>query len=152
MHFQRVFSPECTCGKPDFENRIHHWDTDPTGILGCDFAGVVEEIGPGISKKWKKGDRIAGFAHGVNPSRPEEGAFAEYALIKGDAAIKVLDNVSLEEAATLPIGLITNGLILYQNMHFPLPDAPRGTEKRPPFLVYGASSATGTLAVQFAKL
>jgi hypothetical protein len=33
--------------------------------IGCDYAGVVEEIGPKVSKKWKQGDRIAGFVHGA---------------------------------------------------------------------------------------
>lgn len=33
-------------------------------LLGCDFAGIVVEIGKGVEKEWKKGDRIAGMAHG----------------------------------------------------------------------------------------
>lgn len=32
--------------------------------LGCDYAGIVEEVGPKVSKPFKKGDRVAGFAHG----------------------------------------------------------------------------------------
>lgn len=31
----------------------------------CDYAGVVEEVGPGVTKPLKKGDRICGFAHGA---------------------------------------------------------------------------------------
>jgi NADPH:quinone reductase-like Zn-dependent oxidoreductase len=31
---------------------------------GCDYAGVVEEVGPSVTKPFKKGDRIAGFAGG----------------------------------------------------------------------------------------
>lgn len=30
----------------------------------CDYAGVVEEVGPGVTKPLKKGDRVCGFAHG----------------------------------------------------------------------------------------
>lgn len=50
------------------------------GLLGCDFAGTVEEIGNTVTKKWTKGDRVAGVAHGGNYVRPEDGAFAEYAI------------------------------------------------------------------------
>ena len=50
----------------------------PGSTLGCDFAGVVEEIGPKVTKQWKKGDRIAAFVHGGNYNEPEDGCFAEY--------------------------------------------------------------------------
>lgn len=37
---------------------------DPGTIVGCDYAGIVEHVGSGESNRFKKGDRIAGFAHG----------------------------------------------------------------------------------------
>ena len=37
---------------------------EPGTIVGCDYAGVVEQVGSGGSTRFKKGDRIAGFAHG----------------------------------------------------------------------------------------
>jgi NADPH:quinone reductase-like Zn-dependent oxidoreductase len=30
------------------------------GLSGCDYAGIVEEVGAEVTKKFKKGDRIAG--------------------------------------------------------------------------------------------
>jgi NADPH:quinone reductase-like Zn-dependent oxidoreductase len=38
--------------------------TEPGAKLGCDYVGVVEEVGSGVPKAFKKGDRVAGFAHG----------------------------------------------------------------------------------------
>ncbi len=36
--------------------------------LGCDFAGVVEGVGSGVTKSWTKGDRVCGWVLG-NVSR-----------------------------------------------------------------------------------
>ena len=33
-------------------------------IVGCDFSGIVEEVGTAVTKPFKKGNRVAGFAHG----------------------------------------------------------------------------------------
>ena len=37
---------------------------DPGTIVGCDYAGIVEQVGSEGSNRFKKGDRIAGLAHG----------------------------------------------------------------------------------------
>lgn len=41
---------------------------DDGTLVGCDWAGTVEEIGPKVKKAFKKGDRVAGFAHGGESS------------------------------------------------------------------------------------
>lgn len=33
-------------------------------IFGCDYAGIVEEVGNAVTIDLKKGDRVAGFTHG----------------------------------------------------------------------------------------
>lgn len=123
---------------------------NPGATVGCDYAGVVEEVGSAVQKKFSKGDRIAGFSHGVNSANKEDGCFAQYALSKGDVQMKVPDSLSTEDAATLGVGVTTVGQGLYQSLKLPLPTEPA---KQPfPVLIYGASTATGTLAVQYAKL
>jgi NADPH:quinone reductase-like Zn-dependent oxidoreductase len=77
------------------------------GVVGCDYVGVVEQVGPKVTKQFAKGDRIAGFVHGSNKVRPEGGAFAEYIIAKGDVQIKVPENLSDVEAATLGVGVAT---------------------------------------------
>ena len=37
-------------------------------LVGVDYAGIVEEVGKDVTRKFKKGDRIAGFAHGGESS------------------------------------------------------------------------------------
>lgn len=126
-------------------------------IAGCDYAGVVEAVGPMVSKDWKKGDRVAGFVHGCNLVRPESGAFAEYVLAKGDIQFRIPDFMSFEAASTLGVGLTTVGQNLYQYLQLPSPrrkplidgcpsDGPPET-----ILIYGGATATGSLAIQLAK-
>jgi len=89
-----------------------------------------------------------------NDLEPEDGTFAEYIVVKGDVAMHIPDNISFEEAATLGSGICTNALGLYRYLELPLLTFPL-EEKRsdgPPLLIYGGSSASGTLAIQFAKL
>jgi hypothetical protein len=33
-------------------------------VVGCDYSGIVVEVGPAVRRAFKKGDRVAGFGHG----------------------------------------------------------------------------------------
>ena len=110
--------------------------------VGCDFSGVIEEVGSKVQKQWKKGDRIASFTHGVNAIEPEDGCFAEYCVAKGDLGLKIPDNTTDEEASTLGVGISTVGQGLYQSLGLPLPGSGKANEY---LLVYGGSTATGSL-------
>ncbi|KAL6797815.1 GroES-like protein [Trichoderma sp. SZMC 28013] len=122
----------------------------PGAIVGCDYSGVVEKVGPAVKHGPHVGDRVMGMVHGNNHSNHEDGAFAEHVAAKGDLQIKIPDFMTFEEAATLGAGIITVGKSLYESLELPLPDDP---PMRPfPVLIYGGSTATGTLAIQFAKL
>ncbi|KAF3397061.1 hypothetical protein DPV78_008280 [Talaromyces pinophilus] len=121
------------------------------GLLGCDFAGIIEEVGSKVAKKWKKGERIAGVAHGGNLVQPEDGAFAEHILAKGDIQVRIPDSLSFEDASTLTLGVTTVMQGLYQKaLKLNLPDDP--VKGDVPVLIYGGSTATGALAIQYAKL
>jgi len=120
--------------------------------IGCDYAGIVEEVGSKVTKPFKKGDRIAGFVHGGNEVYHEDGAFSNYITAKGDIQIKIPDNVSFEEASTLGVGISTVGQALYQSLGLPLPHEAKSSSTKTPLLIYAASTATGALAVQFAVL
>ncbi|TGO25126.1 hypothetical protein BPAE_0087g00330 [Botrytis paeoniae] len=121
-------------------------------LLGCDFAGIVVEIGKGVEKEWKKGDKIAGMAHGGNDIELEDGTFATYIVVKGDVAFHIPDSVRFEEAASLGVGVTTVALGFYKYLCLPILTFPMPyPESKFSILIYGGSSATGTLAVQFAK-
>ncbi|KAJ8128523.1 hypothetical protein O1611_g5111 [Lasiodiplodia mahajangana] len=124
--------------------------TEPGAKLGCDYVGIVEEIGPNVPESFKKGDRVAGLAHGSNGSQLDDGAFGEYSVVKAGLSIRVPDNVSDEEAAGLGVGITTAGQGLYQSLKLPLPTYPVSDPEY--ILIYGGSTPTGILGIQFAKL
>jgi NADPH:quinone reductase-like Zn-dependent oxidoreductase len=40
-------------------------DENLTGsVMGFDYAGTVEDVGPAVTQSFKKGDHIAGIVHG----------------------------------------------------------------------------------------
>lgn len=122
-------------------------------VLGVDFAGIVEEVGPNVTKPFQKGDRVAGFVNGGNSYNKNTGAFAEHILAKEFTMFKIPDTLSFEAAATLGTGIMTVGQGLYEKdygLGLAMPNEPT---KVPEYvLIYGGSTATGTLAIQFAKL
>ncbi|PVH95942.1 oxidoreductase-like protein [Periconia macrospinosa] len=119
-------------------------------INGCDYAGVVEAVGSDVQNGLKVGDRVAGFIHGSNQSNHADGAFAEHVIAKSQLATKIPDSLSFEAASTLGCGITTVAQALYQSLELPWPTEPAATPF--PILIYGGSTATGTLAIQFAKL
>jgi NADPH:quinone reductase-like Zn-dependent oxidoreductase len=129
------------------------WDLGAPGCTcGIDYAGIVEQVGSKVTKNFKKGDRIAGWCPGNNRSNPEDGAFAEYIVAKGDIQIKVPDNFSFEEAASLGCGVGTAGQGLYEPSYgLGLSPPSQPISKPEQILVYGGSTASGTLGIQFLK-
>ncbi|CAG8982109.1 hypothetical protein HYALB_00003201 [Hymenoscyphus albidus] len=119
-------------------------------LVGCDYAGIVTEIGPGCESDIQVGDKIWGTCHGANNSNPQDGAFAELISQRDDICGKIPKNMSFEQASTFGVGVISIGQVLYQSFGFPL--LPEQVFNPVTLLVSGGSTATGMLAIQFAKL
>lgn len=104
-------------------------------VLGVEFAGEVEAVGKSV-RRLRPGDRVFGL------SGMRFGAYAEYASFPEKMAIGLMpENASFEEAAALPFGGTTA-------LHF----FRKGKLQRGQrVLIYGASGAVGTAAVQLAK-
>ncbi|KAK7931001.1 zinc-binding oxidoreductase [Apiospora marii] len=121
------------------------------GIVGCDVSGVVVKVGEGRKTQVKKGDAVYGQCHGANMSCATDGAFAEYALVRDGHLAKIPEGLRFEEAATLGLGITTVGQALYMTLGLPLPGDETSLKTPVYVLIYGGSTATGTLAIQFAK-
>jgi NADPH:quinone reductase-like Zn-dependent oxidoreductase len=103
--------------------------------LGCEFAGIVEEIGSKVTK-FKQGDEIFGF----NDQR--FGGHAEYMTISEDGAITLKPkNITFDLAAALTEGA-----------HYALVDIRAAKVKTgDKVLVNGATGGIGSAAVQILK-
>ena len=124
---------------------------DDGTLIGCDYAGTIEELGESMRGRFKKGDRVAGFGHGEDDANPQHGAFAIYIATKGALAFRIPDGVSYEEACTVTCGVGSAGFGLYHVLGLPLPEAD-AKPSNGTILIYGGSTATGTIAIQLAKL
>src|SRR5271170_7271106 len=100
--------------------------------LGVDVAGQVEAVGGNVTQ-FKPGDQVFGTC---------KGAFAEYACARESALVMKPDNVTLEQAACVPIA----GYTALQGLRNKGKVQPGQT-----VLINGASGGVGTFAVQIAK-
>jgi NADPH:quinone reductase-like Zn-dependent oxidoreductase len=104
-------------------------------VLGCEFAGVVEAIGGGVTS-FELGDEVFGF------NEWRYGAHAEYLTMPEDGSLATMPaNVTFEEAAASTEG-----------SHYALSMISRAKiESGQHVLVNGATGAIGSAAVQLLK-
>ena len=104
-------------------------------VLGCEFAGIVEETGTEVTK-FKNGDRVFGF------NDETFGGHAEYMVISENKALATIpDSLSYEDAAP-----ITEG------SHYALESIRAAKVKAgDTVMVYGATGAIGSAAIQLLK-
>lgn len=107
-------------------------------ILGIDLAGVVQEIGPDVTG-FHRGDEVYGMTGGVGGV---QGSLAEYAAVDADLLAPKPSNLTMREAAALPLVFITawEGLVDRANV--------RPGQK---ILVLGGGGGVGHIAVQIAR-
>jgi len=112
------------------------WSKPKKQILGSEFAGDVEAVGPNVTR-FKTGDRVFGY------QGQKMGTYTEYLCVSDKKAVeKMPTNMSYAEATALPYGGLTALQLL------------RKVEIQPgqKVLINGASGSIGSAAVQLAKM
>lgn len=113
--------------------RMHGPTGGPGTILGLECSGEVAEVG----------SKVAGFKPGDRVMSSAAATYAEYALADMGRVHRIpANNMSFEQAATLPVGL--------QTMHNAVVTAGR-LQAGETVLIQGASSGVGLIAQQIAK-
>lgn len=105
-------------------------------VLGNDVAGVVIRAGANV-RKFKPGDEVY-----ARPHQARIGTFAEYiAIDEADVAMKP-NNLTMEEAASMPLVALTAWQVLVERAN---------VRKGQKVLIHAGSGGVGTIAIQLAK-
>ena len=107
--------------------------------LGRDFAGVLEEVGSGVTR-YEVGDEVFGFVLHANPA-VHEGSWADYVVIAQDSVAHVPQTLGLEAVGAAPLAGLTAIAAL---------DALQPSDGDT-VLVIGASGGVGSFFVQLAS-
>jgi NADPH2:quinone reductase len=108
-------------------------------ILGCDGAGVVEEIGKGVTK-FKVGDEVFFFNGGMGGD--DQGNYAERTVIHQDYLAAKPRSLSMVEAASVPLVWLTAWEALFDRYAL----KPGET-----ILIHAGAGGVGYIAIQIAK-
>ncbi|PRB06007.1 NADPH:quinone oxidoreductase [Chryseobacterium sp. MYb7] len=105
-------------------------------ITGHDIAGDIVEVGEAV-KKWKAGDKVY-----YSPRFGSPGSYSEYHLTDKSSLSRMPDNISYEEAASIPLigGTVWEMLVVRAKL-----------KKGDRILILGGAGGVGTLAIQVAK-
>ncbi|MDR3436222.1 alcohol dehydrogenase catalytic domain-containing protein, partial [Telmatospirillum sp.] len=107
-------------------------------ILGIDLAGTVEAVGPGVDG-FHRGNEVYGMTGGVGG---HQGSLADYAAVDAGLLARKPSNLSMREAAALPLVVITAWEGLVDRAH---------VTSGQKVLVQGGGGGVGHVAVQIAR-
>ncbi|MGL6312581.1 zinc-dependent alcohol dehydrogenase family protein [Vibrio sp. WXL103] len=107
------------------------------GVLGMDFAGTVEFVGEGVTE-YAVGDEVYGCAGGLGEL---QGSLAEYMLADVELIAHKPKNLSMREAAALPLV----GITAYEGL------VRAGITAGQKVLVHGGAGGVGHIALQLAR-
>jgi len=107
-------------------------------VLGIDLAGIVETVGDGVTA-FRHGDEVYGMTGGVGGL---QGSLAQYAAVDADLLAPKPANLTMREAAAVPLIFITawEGLVDRAAVH--------SLQK---VLIQGGAGGVGHVAIQIAR-
>ena len=125
-------------GMPDLPTKMPR-------IPGGDIAGIVREVGEGVSREWigKRVVLFPRFPEGGVLGEHGNGGLCEYIAADQRQLIEIPEEVSFTQAAALPIAYGTSHRMLFTRGRL---------QKGEKVLILGASGGVGVSCLQFAKM
>ncbi|WP_299377253.1 NADP-dependent oxidoreductase [uncultured Kiloniella sp.] len=117
-----------------YDNYFKEYGFDQAVQTGLEFSGIIKTQG----NKFNIGERVYGYAHLITGCKTH----AEYITLPEEYISAIPTGLSFEEAAALPIGILTS-LSIYEDL------APKPSDLN--VLIIGASGGVGVYATQLAK-
>ncbi len=120
--------------RPDVMQREGKYPPPPgaSDILGLEVAGIITELGEGVTE-WRLGDRVCALVAG--------GGYAEFCVASASTCLPVPTGVSMMEAAAMPETFFTVWANVFERGQL---------VKGERLLVHGGASGIGTTAIQMA--
>jgi NADPH2:quinone reductase len=106
-------------------------------VLGIDMAGLVEAVGEGVTQ-FKPGDEVYGMTGGVAGI---QGSLSEFAAVDSRLIALKPSNLSMKEAAALPLSFITSYQGIVDRAHL---------QAGQTVLIQGGAGGVGHVSVQLA--
>ncbi|RYP43574.1 hypothetical protein DL770_011569 [Monosporascus sp. CRB-9-2] len=119
-------------------------------IIGVNLSGVVEKVGPGVSR-FSPGDRVACNSTGTVRNDPRYGAYQQFVLVPQELASKIGDTPFEEAAAISTAYGVMSALFIHLGLERPSSGSHR-VSKGEKVLVWGVSSSFGVFAAQIATM
>ena len=120
--------------RPDVMQREGKYPPPPgaSDILGLEVAGIITELGEGVTE-WRLGERVCALVAG--------GGYAEFCVASASTCLPVPTGVSMMEAAAMPETFFTVWTNVFERGQL---------VKGERLLVHGGASGIGTTAIQMA--
>lgn len=124
-----------TINRPDLVQREGKYPPPPgdSEILGLEVAGIICELGPGVSG-WEIGDRVMSLVGG--------GAYAEFAVAYATHLMRIPENMSFAEAACVCESYITAFLNVFMI---------GGLQNGNSVILHGGGGGVNTAAIQLSR-
>ncbi|KAF7189731.1 Dehydrogenase orsE [Pseudocercospora fuligena] len=124
--------------------------------IGTNVGGIVEEVGSAVTE-FSKGDEVFGLANELSEGNDQAG-LQGYATLTATSITKKPASISLDEAVTLPVNLVTSFVALFTTefgFGFPAPwvgDKENFDASKQTIVIIGGGAVVAKFGIQLAKL
>ncbi|KAF8527063.1 hypothetical protein JB92DRAFT_2699590, partial [Gautieria morchelliformis] len=125
----------------------------PGDWVGCDFVGEVVQLGDDVPEdQVMMGEVSCDIIYLLSPTHQFSSDFNRFVTTEWDLSSVVPQNITPQQAASLPIPILTAVQALYLPSRLGLPEPPAQEPSKAWILIWSGGTAVGSYAIQLAKL